>query len=598
MNSEQLEKNILAKAKYWATSPDFDKETNRHVQKLLDEGRTTELTDSFYRDLEFGTGGLRGILGPGTARMNIYNIRRAATALSLYTLQQTQNKKNRVSIAVSFDSRLFSKEFAKASAEVFAHYGIHCYITKELRPVPMLSFMVRKYGCTAGVCVTASHNPPDYNGFKVYWQEGSQLVPPHDSSIIRIYNSTDSYGDLRFLDYKMAMAKGLITEVGKELDDDYFFHVEGLALNRSERSPIKIVYSPLHGSGFFPVTECLKRFGFQDVEVVESQKEPDGRFPTVTAPNPEDPQAMSLAVEQAKAHGADLVLATDPDTDRIGIVVRENGMFKRFNGNQMICLLTEYILSSQKKLKQLPAKGFVIKTVVTTDLMRDITERYEIRCDETLTGFKWICDLINRYEAAPEHRDSQFICGGEESYGFLAGNFVRDKDAVISCCVAAEMLSYYKKQGKTLSDVMDTLFIRHGVYEDDLYTLTLPGQAGAQQIAKLMDRLRTSPPTVISGIDVSILRDFANSQEYKKIKNAFEPTASLRFPSSNVLQLLLADGCKISARPSGTEPKIKFYFSVHAKVADEKSLARAKTLATEKLASIKSAFIEMANEKH
>ncbi len=598
MKSENLEKNILAKASYWATSTDFDKGTNRHVQKLLDEGRTIELTDSFYRDLEFGTGGLRGILGPGTARMNIYNVRRAATALSLYTLQQTQNKKSRVSIAITFDCRLFSHEFAKAAAEVFANFGIHSYITEELRPVPMLSFMVRKYGCTAGVCVTASHNPPNYNGLKVYWGEGSQLVPPHDVGIIEIYNKTESYGDLRYLDYSVALAKGLVTVVSKELDDDYFFHVEGLALHRTERSPIKIVYSPLHGTGFYPVTECLKRFGFQDVEVVASQKEPDGHFPTVTAPNPEDPQAMSLAVEQAKAHGADLVLATDPDTDRIGMVVRENGNYKRFNGNQTICLLTEYILSSQKMLKQLPAKGYVIKTVVTTELMRDISEHYQIRCDETLTGFKWICDLINRYEVSPEHRGSQFICGGEESYGFLAGDFVRDKDAVISCCVAAEMLAFYKKQGKTLSDVMDTLFLRHGVYDDDLYTLTLPGQSGAQQIANLMDRLRTNPPTVIGGIDVSILRDFANSQEYQKIKNAFEPTASLRFPSSNVLQLILADGCKISARPSGTEPKIKFYFSVHAEVADEKSLARAKTLATEKLASIKSAFIEMANEKH
>lgn len=590
---------IKEKAEYWAGADVFDDQTKGEIRDLLDQNAVKELTDRFYRDLEFGTGGLRGIIGAGTSRMNIYNIRKATSALSSY-LKEVFREKDLISVAISYDSRRFSREFAQAAASVLAAYGIRSIITKELRPVPMLSFMVRKYECQAGICITASHNPPEYNGYKVYWNTGGQLVPPHDKEIIKLYNGIESYDNLPSISYEEGLASDIIKEVKEELDEDYLTRVQGLAMRAEEKKgndqDIKIVYSPLHGTGLYPVTEALKRFGFNDVHIVPEQEKPDSDFPTVKSPNPEDKEALYLAVELAKKLNADLVMGTDPDSDRLGLVVREGDEFIPFNGNQIGSLLMEYILSSLKEKDKLPDNSLVIKTIVTTDLQKDIADFYNTSCEDTLTGFKWICDRVEEYESGVKKPYKKFICGGEESYGFLVDTFVRDKDAVISCAVAAEMVAFYKSKGLTLSKVLDQLFKRFGVYMESLFTVTLPGMDGAMAIKNKMQKLRSNPPTLIDNVQVQKLLDFAISQEKKWDGNGFVKSDNIELPQSNVLQFVLEDGTKVTARPSGTEPKIKFYFSVRTPVAkdiDDAKLEEAKKLCCERLKRIEDTFVAM-----
>jgi phosphoglucomutase len=551
---------VIERARYWATAPVFDETTRKEITTLLERSDTKELTERFYRDLEFGTGGLRGILGAGTSRMNIYNVRKATTALAQHLAATFPGES--LKVAISHDSRRFSRDFAKATAEVLAGHGIQALITKDLRPVPMLSFMVRHFQCHAGVCVTASHNPPNYNGYKVYWRTGGQLVPPHDEAIIRRYGAISGYEGVKSVPYTQALVKGLVKEIGAELDEPYFAKVTALSLRSEGRQGLKIVYTPLHGSGLYPVTEMLKRFGFTDVTVVPEQEQPDGFFPTVKSPNPENPAALDMARDLAVKIGADLILATDPDCDRIGMEVRVGQHFFRPNGNQIGALLNEYVLAGMKEKGRLPASPLVIKTVVTTDLQADVAKEFGALCEETLTGFKWICQLIEDYDTGARKPARTFACGGEESYGFLAGSFVRDKDAVISCCLAAEMVAYYKSKSISVIDALDSLFQRHGVYHETLADLTLPGKEGAEQIAAMMARLRQSPPRVIDGIPVQKLRDFATGQELAAGEGGFTAAGTIPLPKSNVLQFILNDGTKISVRPSGTEPKIKFYVSV------------------------------------
>lgn len=557
-----MDKNIRSKAEYWASSSAFDHDTRKEVQNLLDTCDEGDLTDRFYRDLEFGTGGLRGVLGAGTSRMNVYNVRKASQAFASY-INEVFAEESDKSIAISYDSRRFSRDFAEASAEVFVAHGIKAYLTKELRPTPMLSYMVRKFKCKGGICVTASHNPPNYNGYKVYWSTGGQIVPPHDEAIIERYRQITEYEGLEYTPFLEAKQQGMVIELGEELDTPYFEEILNLQLNKPT-VPLKIVYTPLHGTGGYPVIKGLNLFGFSDVMGVPEQMEPDGDFPTVDFPNPEDPKALTMAVDLAKKEDADLVLATDPDTDRVGIVIKDHhGQYIALNGNQIGCLLVEYVLKFSKETGRLPDDALVIKTIVTSKLQKDIAEYYGAQCEDTLTGFKWICQLIEDIEQGKSSIKGTYVCGGEESYGFLAGSFVRDKDAVSACCLAAEMIAYFKSQGKSALQILDEIFARHGAYLESLKTLTLPGKKGSQKISQMMEGMRTEPPVEIAGSKVLKFLDFNSQQEQSLEGGKFIPTARLSLPRSNVLQFILEDGSKISARPSGTEPKIKFYFSVY-----------------------------------
>lgn len=589
-----MDEQVKKLANYWATSPVFDAKTRDEISGLLAAGDAKELAERFYRDLEFGTGGLRGILGAGTARMNIYNVRKAAQAFADYlnSFFGTASK----AIAISYDSRRYSREFSEATAEVMAANGIKAYITKELRPTPILSYMVRHYKCKGGVCVTASHNPPQYNGYKVYWETGGQIVAPHDEAIIKRYGEIKNYEDIKFISFAEGVKKGLIEEVGKELDDAYFAEVLKLSVRPGiGRETFKIVYTPLHGTGGKIVPDALKRFGFNDVVMVPEQAEPNPDFPTVKFPNPEEPEAMEMAINLGKKLGADLVLGTDPDSDRIGIVVREGSEYRIFNGNQIGSLLIDFYLSGLKAAGRMPAQPLVIKTVVTTDQQEKIARHYGALCEETLTGFKWICQLIDDIETGKNLPYRQYVCGGEESYGFLAGSFVRDKDAVSACCVAAEMVAYYKAQGKTLSMVLDEIYFRHGAYLESLATFTLPGMDGAARIVTIMEQLRRDPPQQIAGSQVEKLRDLLKGQELNLHSKVTTP---IPLPSSNVLQFILSDGSKVSARPSGTEPKIKFYFSVNRELptnARQNELELAKASCAKRIAELEQAFKALIN---
>lgn len=591
-----MDPSILARAKYWSTNPTFDELTRAEVQRFLDSDNSTEISERFYKDLEFGTGGLRGILGAGSNRMNIYNIRRATTALAHHIKDVSDNRSD-LKVAISYDSRNYSREFALAAAEVLAANGITALVTEELRPTPMLSFMVRHYGCAAGICVTASHNPPEYNGYKVYWSDGAQIIAPHDSAIIAKYNDLSDFASIKFIPLEQAKAANLVKLIGKDLDEAYFKNVLALSLRKEGRSGFKIVYTPLHGSGLYPVTEMLKRFGFDNVLVVPEQKLPNGNFPTVKYPNPEEPEALKMALELARQEKADLVLGTDPDTDRIGIMVREGSDYTFFNGNQIGCLLVDFFLAGIQAAGLMPENPLVIKTVVTTDLQADIAQGYGATCEETLTGFKWICGLIEDYEIGRRKPARQYVCGGEESYGFLAGTFVRDKDAVSAACIAAEMVAYYKSLGLTCSQMLDRIFQRHGLYQESLRTLTMQGKEGAEAIKRMMDRMRTSPPRVIDGISVEKMRDFETSQEFIFTNDEIKPSQKLTLPRSDVLQFTLVDGTKVSVRPSGTEPKIKFYISVKdqtAKGASPRELQTMKANALRRLQRIEETFVSMA----
>lgn len=586
---------ILKRAEYWASNAVFDDTTRSDIQKLISDNDEKELTDRFYRDLEFGTGGMRGILGAGTARMNIYNVRKASTALAMQLKAAFKGETLRVGL--TYDSRRYSRDFAKVTAQTMAAHGITALITKELRPVPMLSFMVREYGCHGGVCITASHNPPNYNGYKVYWKTGGQIVPPHDKAVIKNYQTIDGYHALPLMTYEEGLQKGLIREIGEELDSKYFARVEGLSLRRGQWPQFKVVFTPLHGTAGMPVMTMLKKFGFSDVHIVPEQAQPDENFPTVKFPNPEEPEALSMAVALARKLNADLVLGTDPDCDRLGVVVNEGGEFIYLNGNQIGSLLIDFVLSSLKDANKLPANPLVIKTIVTTDMQTAIGHYYGAEVEETLTGFKWICDRIEAYESGALKPYRKYVCGGEESYGFLMDTFVRDKDGVMSCAIAAEMTAYYKSKGLTLTQVLDQIFRRHGVYQESLHTVTLPGKEGADKIIAMMERLRKDPPCNIGGVAVEFVRDIKVGKEYACSDEGMKETRNLGLPSSDVLQFVLADGSKISVRPSGTEPKIKFYVSAREAVNPEVSdtdLEKAKIRCTQRVKGFESFFVDLA----
>ncbi len=551
-----LDKEIQQKVDSWLTSS-YDEETRAAVQKLIDEEAETELIDSFYKDLEFGTGGLRGIMGVGSNRMNKYTIGKATQGLANYLRKQFPGQD--IKVAVSYDSRNNSQAFGQLVAQVFAANGIRVYLFNELRPTPMLSFAIRHFGCQSGVMLTASHNPKEYNGYKAYWSDGCQLTAPHDKNVIDEVNAIASVKDIKF-----EGSTQNIVPVGEEIDQIYIDANKALSIHPeavAEQKDLKIVYSSIHGTGITIVPKMLASWGFENVTVVSEQATPDGNFPTVIYPNPEEEDAMAMATKKGEEIDADLVLATDPDADRVGIAVKNSaGQFQLLNGNQIGSLLIYYVLSTKSELKQLGQNPYIVKTIVTSNLQADIADHYGVTHYETLTGFKYIGELIT------ELGDSaQYLAGGEESYGYLVGDLVRDKDAPNSCAFLAEMTAYFKSQGKTVYQVLLDIYKQFGCYQEKLISLTKKGKAGAEEIQAMMAGLRRNLPTALGGVEVKEIRDYQLSQttDMKTGKKT-----GITLPKSDVLQFITVDGDVISARPSGTEPKIKFYCSVKEQLND------------------------------
>ncbi|QHL86704.1 phospho-sugar mutase [Nibribacter ruber] len=554
-NNLSLDAAVQAKLDAWLTGG-YDEDTKSQLQQLVETKDADTLTDSFYKDLEFGTGGLRGIMGVGSNRMNRYTVGMATQGLSNYLLKSFPDQE--ICVAIAHDSRNNSPEFANVVADVFSGNGIKVYFFKELRPTPELSFAIRHLGCQSGVVLTASHNPKEYNGYKAYWNDGGQVTAPHDKNIIAEVNKIQSVDQVKF-----ARDHSKVEYVLEDVDQAYLDKVASLSVDPAviqRQKDLKIVYTPIHGTGITLVPKALERFGFTNVTVVEEQATPDGNFPTVVYPNPEEKEAMTLAMNKARELDADLVLATDPDADRVGIAVKNHkGEFVLINGNQTAALLTYYVLSAWKKAGKLTGNEYIVSTIVTTDLINRIAEGFGVECYETLTGFKYIATIMREKEGK-----AQYICGGEESYGFLVGDFVRDKDAVSSCAMIAEMAASAKDQGKTLYELMIQMYEEFGFYKEDLISITKKGHRGAQEIQEMMQELRENPPTSIAGSKVIEISDYKTG--FRKNFQTREESAT-GLESSNVLQFLTEDGTKVSARPSGTEPKIKFYFSVKEPLA-------------------------------
>ena len=545
-----IDPKIIERAKSWLTEQ-YDEETRKSVQYMLDND-PNELVESFYRNLEFGTGGLRGIMGAGTNRMNIYTVAMATQGFANYIKMMNPGKKD-LSVAISYDGRNNSPAFANVTADVMSANGIKVYIFDCLRPTPELSFAVREMKCDAGVMVTASHNPKEYNGYKAYWNDGGQLVSPHDKNVIA---EVEKITDPSMVNFKRN--PDLITVLDEKFDDIYLEKVYGLSLSLDlikKHKDMRIVYTPIHGTGRRLVPEILKRKGFENVYCVEDQMVVDGNFPTVKSPNPEEPAAMALAVKKAQEVNADLVMATDPDADRVGIAVKDDkGEYLLLNGNQTGSLFVYYLLKRWNELGKLTGKEYIVKTIVTTELIFEMAKKYNVDRYDVLTGFKYIADKILELEGK-----KQFIGGGEESYGYLAGDFVRDKDAVIATSMVAEAAAWAAEQGKTLYQLLMDIYKEFGLYKEKLVSLTKKGISGTEEIKALMAKFRTTPPTVIAGEKVVETRDY-KLQEAKDL--ATGKVTPITLPKSDVLQFFTESGSKITIRPSGTEPKIKFYFSM------------------------------------
>lgn len=528
----------------------YDEQTKNEVRELM-AGDPAALEDAFYRNLEFGTGGLRGVMGVGTNRMNKYTVGMATQGLANYIRKHCTG--DDIKVCVSYDCRNHSKEFAKITADVFSANGLHVFLFESLRPTPELSYSIRKKGAQSGVMVTASHNPKEYNGYKVYWSDGAQITSPVDKDIVAEVNAITDPSMVKFTPGEGA---GKIEMMGEEMDNAYLDDILSLMLTpeaREKHSDLKFVYTPLHGTGVRLVPMALARLGFKNVVHVPEQDVNDGNFPTVQSPNPEEPSALKMAIEVAEKEGADIVLATDPDADRMGIAVRDNdGKMVLFNGNQTGSMLTYYILTRWKELGKLDSTKYVVKTIVTTELIRAIAEKFGVKVYNVLTGFKYIAEVVKRNEGKGE-----FICGGEESYGFNVGEFVRDKDAVIACSMVAECACWAAEQGLTLYQLMQKIYKEFGYYRESLTSLVRKGKAGVEEIAAIMTGLRNNPPKELAGSPVVKVIDYNKPEE-------------TGLPKSNVLQFFSEEGDVVSVRPSGTEPKIKFYFGAKGADADSK----------------------------
>ena len=570
----ELETSILNKINHWLQG-NYDRDTKNEINALLNSESFLELTDSFYKNLEFGTGGLRGIMGPGSNRINKYTIGSATQGLSNFLLKKYPGEK--ISVAVAHDSRNKSDYFAQITAEVFSANGLHVHFFKELRPTPELSFAIRHLGCKSGVMITASHNPKEYNGYKAYGWDGGQFTSPDDQMVMHEVSAISTIDLVKF-----NRIENNIELIDESLDDLYLDKITELSMSMEaieRQKDLKIVYSPIHGTGITLVPAALKKFGFENIHIVEEQSTPDGNFPTVIYPNPEEKEALNLALAKAKNIDADLVLATDPDADRVGIAIKNNeGEFILLNGNQTGSLLINYILSAWEQKGKITGNEYVISTVVTTKLIEDIALSKNVGFYETLTGFKWIGALITELQGK-----KIFIAGGEESYGYLVGELVRDKDAVISCAFIAEMTAFYKDQGSSLYQAMLDMYEQYGFYKEKLVSITKKGKTGAEEIKALMERFRTNTPSSLGGSKVVRLKDYELGKESDLLTGSEK---TLNYPKSDVLQFITADGCIISARPSGTEPKIKFYCSVKTALPDKNEFSKKDKLLEEKIESI------------
>lgn len=540
----------------WLTSPVFDENTKAELREL--QGNDAEIRERFYKDLEFGTGGLRGVVGAGTNRMNLYTVRRATQGLADYIIRKNAKDKG---VAISYDSRNFSPEFANAAALTLNANGIKTFLFHSLRPTPELSYAVRRLGCTAGIMVTASHNPPEYNGYKVYWDDGCQVTSPVDKEVIALVNQT-AFEDIKTMDKIDAIKAGLHFVVDTEMDDAYTEELKKLVLHKDiiekQADNLKIVYTPFHGTGFLPVKKALTELGFKQLFVVEEQALPDGNFPTLTYPNPEDESAFALALKLAKEKDADIVLATDPDADRLGVYAKDKktGEYKQFTGNMSGMLLAEYELSVKKERGLLKDDSTLISTIVSTNLAFKIAEGYGIDIIEVLTGFKYIGEKIKGFE---ESGKGTYEFGFEESYGCLIGTHARDKDAIMAVVALCEAAAYYMDKGMTLWDQMLHIYEKYGFFKEGIYTMTLAGENGAKQIEAIMDKLRNNPPTELGGFKVTRIRDY-NNDMIKDLSSG--ETCPTGLPKSNVLYFDMTEDAWFCVRPSGTEPKIKFYAGV------------------------------------
>ncbi|MEQ8582317.1 MAG: phospho-sugar mutase [Marinoscillum sp.] len=547
---------VTAKAQKWLTSQKVDQDTKVIIEKMLADTDQTELTECFYKDLEFGTGGLRGLMGTGSNRMNKYTVGMATQGLANY-LNQTFAGED-ISVAIAHDSRNNSRFFAETTAAVFSANGIRVYLFEALRPTPELSFAIRHLGCKSGVVLTASHNPKEYNGYKAYWDDGAQMVPPHDENVITEVGKISSIDEVNF-----EANSALIQSIGSEVDEPYLDMIQSLSLSPeaiAKEKDLKIVFSAIHGTGTTMVPPILKRLGFENVTEVTEQAMADGNFPTVIYPNPEEAEALSLALKKAEEIDADLVMATDPDADRVGIAVKnDKNQFQLLNGNQTGSLLLYYLLRKWKENGKLNGKQYVVKTIVTTDLIEKIAEKYNVKLYNTLTGFKYIAEVIRQLEGKEE-----FIGGGEESYGYLIGDAVRDKDAIASCAMIAEMAAWAKSEGTSLYELLKKIHHEFGLYQESLKSITKKGKTGAEEINEMMVKFRQNPPSMLAQSKVMTMIDYKAGTS-KDLTTGKEE--KINFPSSNVLQFITADGSKISVRPSGTEPKIKFYFSVNERIS-------------------------------
>lgn len=569
---------VQEKYDYWCTDTYFDEKTRKELTSLKDRA---EIEDRFYKELEFGTGGLRGVIAAGTNRMNLYTVRKATQGLANFIKMEKGEKKG---VVIAYDSRRMSPEFAKEAALCLAANGIKTYLFESLRPTPELSFAVRELSCIAGIVVTASHNPPEYNGYKVYWEDGAQITYPKDEQIITQVNQVTDFKSVRTMSEEDAVKAGLFHKIDWEMDERYMEELKKLVLNpdivKEKGKELKIVYTPLHGTGNIPVRRILKEIGFEYVYVVPQQEKPDGNFPTVSYPNPEDPRVFALALEEAKEVEADLVLATDPDADRLGVYARDSktGEYHSFTGNMSGMLICEYLLSQRKEKGLLSNNGALVKTIVTTNMADAVAEEYGIRLIETLTGFKYIGEQIKLFE---QTGSCTYEFGFEESYGCLVGTHARDKDAVAAVMALCEAAAYYSTKGLTLWDQMLLLFEKYGYYREDLATVTLKGMEGAQKIKERIEALRKNPPKKIGEYQVLAFRDYQTGT----VENyAAGEKGETGLPKSNVLYYDLENHAWFCVRPSGTEPKIKYYFGVKGTSFDE---------ADKKLAELKEAALAL-----
>jgi len=574
-----MDAKIIAKAKSWL-EPEYDQDTRAEVEALLN-GDPKALEDAFYTDLEFGTGGLRGVMGVGTNRMNEYTISMATQGLANYINKAGETEEK--SVAIAHDSRNNSHVFARKAAEVFSANGIKVYLFPELRPTPELSFAVRHYGCTSGIVITASHNPKEYNGYKVYWSDGGQIVSPHDKAIIEEVRAIKGPSEVR-----RNAEQSLIEIIGSELDEAY----RATLLKESiypeairEQANIPIVYTALHGTGITQIPELLQDMGFKNINLVQEQEKPDGNFPTVHSPNPEEQAALDLSLKLGKEVDAEIIMGTDPDADRVGIAVKNlEGNLVLLNGNETASILTHYILSGLKTKGRLPKNGFVCRTIVTTELIDRIADNFSVGNYITLTGFKYIAAKIRELEGR-----EKFICGGEESYGFMVGDAVRDKDAVVTGAILCEIAAWAKSKGSSFYEELISMYAEYGFFREALVSLVKKGKDGKEQIAQMMEDFRTSTPVEIAGSKVIEMRDYLKGEIRDMESGTTSPT---HLPKSNVIQFYLADGSKVTARPSGTEPKIKFYFSLHTEIRGKQDFEEKKALLDRRIEELKEAFID------